>query len=91
MRLGHPARVTEGCRHLTLEVKFLSQYDVVRRLQAKVTFSKRDSRSELVREKYLVEKAKLDTQIKNHLEEADVVLGTLLTCGRGEKELVKRS
>ena len=87
VRLGHPARVTEGCRQHTLEWKLVRQYDVVRKLEAQMKlFPKIHSRHSEVGEKFRQEKTKLDGQIAKCLEEADVVLGTLVTCGKGSQD-----
>ena len=82
VRLGHPARVTEGCRQHTLDWKFVSQFDLVRKLEARIKLSKMHSRQFEVGEKFKQEKGKLDRLIARCLEEADVVLGTLVTCGK---------
>ena len=87
VRLGHPARVTESCRQHTLEWKLVHQYDLVRRLEAQTRRQPRlHSRQSEVGQKFKQEKSTLDRQIAECLEAADVVLGTLVTCGKGKEE-----
>ena len=58
------------------------QYDVVRTLEAQIKLSpKIHSRQSQVGEKVKQEKDNLERMIAKSLEEADVVLGTLVTCG----------
>ena len=87
VRLGHPARVTEGCREHTLEAKFVLQYFALRELEAQMKqLPKMDPRQSEVGEKFQQEKGNLDRLIARCLEEADVVLGTLVTCGKGSQD-----
>ena len=88
VRLGHPARLTEGCRQHTLEAKFVLQYGVVRELEAQMKlFPQIHSRQSEVGQKLKEEKGNLERLIAKCLEEADVVLGTLVTCGRGNQDI----
>ena len=92
VRVGHPARVTETCREHTLEYKMVKQLEVVRRIEAQINKEnkgfpqpyRRKSRKTELDEKLTQEKDKLNNETKKLLEEADVVLGTLITCGNGK-------
>ena len=85
VRLGHPARVTEGCRQHTLEAKFVLQYFSLRELEAQMKlFPQVYSSHSEVGQKYEQEKRDLERQIAKCLEEADVVLGTFLNCGKSK-------
>ena len=90
VRLGHPVRLTEACRHLTLECSLRTQFDIVRDLEAKLNWDtynyKRNVRKTELQEQFTQEKRKLDRQIASCLEGADVVLGTLITCGEGASD-----
>ena len=50
-------------------------------------FPKINSRQSEVGQKFKEEKKKLERLIAKCLEEADVVLGTLVTCGRGNQDI----
>ena len=41
VRLGHPARVSESCRHLTLDCRLLTQLDIVRDIEAQINFKRK--------------------------------------------------
>ena len=89
VRVGHPARVTEGCRHHTLEYRLRSQYDTVRDIEARLRTTKRHNRDTDLKQRFERENRKLDLQISECLEEASVVLGTLITCGEGSYHYTK--
>ena len=89
VRVGHPARVTEGCRHHTLEYRLRSQYDLVRDIEARLRTTKRHNRDTDLKQRFERENRKLDLQISECLEEASVVLGTLITCGEGSYHYTK--
>ena len=89
VRVGHPARVTEGCRHQTLEYRLRPQYDLVRDIEARVRALKRHNGNTDLKQRFEREKRKLDHQISQCLEEANVVLGTLITCGEGSYHYTK--
>ena len=87
VRLGHPARVTEGCREHTLEGKFVLQYFVVRGLEAQMKlYPKIHTSDSDVGQKFKHEKENLDRMIAKCLEEADVVLGTFINCGKSKAD-----
>ena len=84
-RLGQPARVTETVLEHTVDVLFLQRNKAIQDLEIKLAEHKENNNIDPeLKELKKNEIKTLKKDITDHLSEADVILGTFLTCSGGK-------
>ena len=80
-RLGQPAKVTESVQKYTLDVLFLERTRAIEALYQKLAEHRRNNNDDPELEEHIrKENVRLKADRRDYLKDADVVLGTFLTC-----------
>ena len=80
-RLGQPAKVTESVQKYTLDVLFLERTKAIEALYQKLAEHRRNNNDDPELEEHIrKENVRLKADRRDYLKDADVVLGTFLTC-----------